>query len=85
MVELQLFLIALRDTTYSKINVDHFIKIIEEFTEKIYKADGSTILNYKGDYYATKLNIYRSLYQYSLEKEVRFLGFFRFKKFRRRY
>ena len=77
MVELQGFLVILRNTIYSKIDVQHFIELIEEFTGKIYNANEANLLTFKGDYYSTKLKIYNDLYSYALEKELHFMKFFR--------
>jgi len=78
MLELQVFLVSLKDSVYEKINVPHFISLIEDFTEKIYDAKEATLLEFKGAYFSTKLKIYNDLYTYALEKELRI--FRRFKK-----
>lgn len=80
MVELQGFLVILRNTIYNKINVKHFIKIIEDFTNKVYGTNDATLLEFKGDYYSTKLKIYNDLYQYALEQELHFMKFLRGRK-----
>lgn len=77
MVELQGFLISLRDSVYGKIDVRHLIGITEEFTEKIYDSNNATLLDFKGDYYSTKLKIYNALYNYALEKELRIFLLFK--------
>jgi hypothetical protein len=77
MLELQGFLVTLKESIYNKIDVKYFITLIEEFTEKIYGSTDATLLDFKGDYYSTKLKIYNALYKYAVEKELRI--FFLFK------
>jgi hypothetical protein len=80
MVELQGFLVILRNTIYNKIDVQHFIGVIEDFTNKVYGSNEATLLKFKGDYYSTKIIIYNDLYQYALEQELHFLKFLRIRK-----
>lgn len=68
-VELQCFVVSLKKSVYHKIDVQHFVDIIETFTDSIYNSNGSTLLEFKGEYYTTKLLIYNSLYLHAIQKE----------------
>lgn len=68
-VELQCFVISLRNSVYPQINVERFVRIIEVFTDRIYSSNEAIILDFKGDYYITKLNVYNSLYEHAIQKE----------------
>lgn len=80
MTELQGFLISLRDSVYSKIDVQSLIDIMELFTEKIYEGNNAKLVEFKGDYYSTKLKIYNSLYNHAIEKEIGMLLLFKKKR-----
>jgi hypothetical protein len=80
MLELQGFLVILRNSIYNKIDVQHFVEIIEDFTNKVYGTNDASLLEFKGDYYSTKLKIYNDLYNYALEQELHFMKFLKKKK-----
>lgn len=71
LVELQLFLVNLKKSKYNKIELKKIINIIEVFTDAIYKGDELQILNFKGAYFSTKIEIYAALYEYAVKKELR--------------
>lgn len=80
LVELQVFLLSLKNSIYKKIDLAHIIEIIEEFTETVYNSKEATLLDFKGSYYATKLNIFNALYSYAIQNEFKFFFFFKKRK-----
>jgi hypothetical protein len=71
-VELQIFLIRLKEKKYSKIDINKIVVDLEKFTEKVYTDKNLKILRLKGDYYSTKIELYDDLYEYALQKELKF-------------
>lgn len=70
--ELQTFLVSLRKTTYSDIDMNELISITEIFTDKTY-TNNDKVLNNKSDYLIMKLTINKELYKYASLVEMRFI------------
>jgi hypothetical protein len=69
-VDLQTFLVNLKGSVYSDIDLGELIVTIEGFTDKVYNNNYIFIGDIKGDYYSTKLKIFSLLYSHAIKKEI---------------
>lgn len=70
--DLQIFCLSLKNI-YADVDINRIIFLCEEFSDKIYKNGEQGVLdakNYKLDIISFKLNIYSTLYDYALNKEL---------------
>lgn len=68
--EFQIFIISLKLSVYSKIDIQFLITRIEKFTESIYKDNNPSPSSFIGEYYSLKLDIYNYLYTHAISKEI---------------
>jgi hypothetical protein len=71
-VELQIFLLALKDI-YPQIDLNKLTTVCENFSDEIYKTEILDIEVIKLQFMRFKLNMYSALYDYALTKELNLL------------
>ena len=68
--EFQIFIISLKKSVYSKIDINFLIDRIERFSESIYKYNNPSPSSFIGEYYSLKLDVYNYLYKHAISEEI---------------
>lgn len=70
MVELQLFLISVKNSLYSDVEISELVILIEEFSDSVY-LNASSVQDSREKYFATKLKLFQLLYKYASLNEFK--------------